>query len=517
MDKIYTLIENLKGNERKELHLFLNSPYFNKNKSVITLYSLLLNLSERKNYLKIDTPEIYKKIFKTGLYKSSTMRNLLSDLTNLILNFSAYKYLENSESGYFRDCYIKGIKKRKITNEYYYKFKEWEKEFINNDNIVEIDFAKEGMAFYNNKLNIDIINDGETKKFDLNQRVEDFKKLTVKTSLIDFLYSIKCYSALSTIDFKFSTTKEKFTGELSKIADLTYKKIFEQYKFLKQSGLFGDVIDIYISLTELIKKTRENKIIKCEEFKNIKILINKNENSIGREELNFLFEELIRIIYSLENTNEKQFLKLNHLKEFFGKNYFISRDSSDIDASLFRITLLACFDVKDFDFAKLFLDEYSKYITLSQRDAMTNLGYAFYYNRTGNFDKSLFHLNKTDFIKQIFEYDARILFIRNFYELNYIDSSLEQVKNFKTLLSKKEKKAGLTISEEAHKNFLTYFEKFIKDSEKFDEESIMFYIEKLNNEKNIVLGNWLKTIMTNTVTEILKTKNNNKTKKLKSA
>ncbi|HCA42317.1 MAG TPA: hypothetical protein DEP28_03600, partial [Bacteroidetes bacterium] len=68
MDKIYTLIRSLTFNERKELHLFLNSPYFNKNKSVITLYELLLKLSGRKNYLKIDTPEIYKKIFKTGLY-----------------------------------------------------------------------------------------------------------------------------------------------------------------------------------------------------------------------------------------------------------------------------------------------------------------------------------------------------------------------------------------------------------------------------------------------------------------
>lgn len=517
MDKIYNLIESLKGNERKELKLFLNSPYFNKNKSVKTLYELLLKISEKKNYLKIDTPEIYKKIFKTGLYKSSTMRNLLSDLTNLILDFSAYKYLQNSESGYFQDCYIKGIKKRKITGQYYYKFKEWKKDYINKDRIVEIDFAKEGMSYFNNKLDLELMNEGETKKFDLFQRVEDIKKLTAKTSLIDFLYTIKCYSALSTIDFKFSTSKEKFTGELSNIADLTYKKIYEQYKFLKQTGLFGDVIEIYITLTELIKKNRENIIIKCEEFKSIKLLINKNENSIGREEINFLYEELIRIIYSVENTKEKQILKLNHLKEFFRKDYFISRDSSDIDASLFRLTLLACFDVKDFDFAKLFLDEYSQYITLSQRDAMINLGYAFYYNRTGNFDKSLLYLNKTDFVKQIFEYDARILFIRNFYELNYIDSSLEQIKNFKTLLSKKEKKAGLTYSEEAHRNFLSYFEKFIRDSGKFDEESIMMNIKKLDNEKNIVLGKWLKTIMSNSVIEILKTKKNYKSKILKSA
>gem|GEM_PF-4769466 len=31
------------------------------------------------------------------------MRNLISDLTNLILKYSALKYIENSGSGYYED------------------------------------------------------------------------------------------------------------------------------------------------------------------------------------------------------------------------------------------------------------------------------------------------------------------------------------------------------------------------------------------------------------------------------
>jgi len=495
LDKIYKLIYRFSKKERKELHTFLISPFYNKNKSIVTLYKLVLKNSELNKFEDLDSLKIYKKIFKTDEYKSSTMRNLISDLTNLILKYSALKYIENSGSGYYEDSYIKSIKLRKLSSEYYYKFNEWKKDYKQRDSIIEVDYEKEGIAFYNNKLDLDIISEGESKKFDIGQRIFDLEKLSVKSGIFDFLYSIKCFMVLNVIIIKNSSTDKLYSTEILNRKDILYQKIINLYNYLKESNEDVGYLDIYKFLIELSEQLMKSKFIKLEDFIKLDELILKNESKFGIEEINFLFIQRIQLLYSTEYSSEKNLIKFKLLKNYFLKGHFKVRDNYDIDASLFRLTLLSSFDVKDFDFAKIFIDRFSKYITESQRNSMTNLAYSFYYNRIGDFNKSLEYLNKTELKKQIFEYDARILLIRNFYELNFIDSALEQVNNFKIYLSKAGKKKGLTITEQAHLTFLNYFEKYIKDSEKKNFTSIGISFKKLKSEKNIILSTWLSKIM----------------------
>jgi len=103
-NKIYThqIVDLLKTFSKKELMWFgkfLNSPYFNNRKRILNLYNVLRRHYpefDKRNFTKAD---LYKQLYGDKSFNDSTLRNLMSDLLQLALDFLKQEGIEKDKMG----------------------------------------------------------------------------------------------------------------------------------------------------------------------------------------------------------------------------------------------------------------------------------------------------------------------------------------------------------------------------------------------------------------------------------
>ncbi len=84
------LLKSLSDREAVRLSEFLNSPYNNKNKRIISLFNVLRSNSPSFDITGLSIEKIYVKVFsdiKTAKYDDVAMRSVISDLTMAVLQF----------------------------------------------------------------------------------------------------------------------------------------------------------------------------------------------------------------------------------------------------------------------------------------------------------------------------------------------------------------------------------------------------------------------------------------------
>src|SRR4030095_8240742 len=91
------MLRVLTKNELKELHNFVLSPFYNKNKNVVKLYNII-----KKYYPEFESPglekkKIYMKIFPGKNYNDNTMRSLIFELSSLVHQYLAVNYLRKNK------------------------------------------------------------------------------------------------------------------------------------------------------------------------------------------------------------------------------------------------------------------------------------------------------------------------------------------------------------------------------------------------------------------------------------
>ena len=92
-------IEALKSfdkKEFKELGEFIYSPFHNKNKNIRMLYTALKPFYPAFDTKRLTKEYIYSMLLPGKTYADKTMRNLLSDLQNLIESYLAHKLIDSS-------------------------------------------------------------------------------------------------------------------------------------------------------------------------------------------------------------------------------------------------------------------------------------------------------------------------------------------------------------------------------------------------------------------------------------
>ena len=96
----YKIIDVLRTLSTKELRRFgelVGSPYFNKNKNVMTLFKILSAYHPGYNNRNLTIENIYKKIFPGAKYDYHKINNVISDLYKLSEKFFVISIVEEKE------------------------------------------------------------------------------------------------------------------------------------------------------------------------------------------------------------------------------------------------------------------------------------------------------------------------------------------------------------------------------------------------------------------------------------
>lgn len=113
MNKLLSILKEFSKIELNRLRKYLNSPYFNKNKDILALYTYLEKLINTKKTLNLDKEKAWKYIFKTMPYNDGRYRKLNSDLLKQVENFLAQE-LYNEDNLNKATYLIKAVRKKKL-------------------------------------------------------------------------------------------------------------------------------------------------------------------------------------------------------------------------------------------------------------------------------------------------------------------------------------------------------------------------------------------------------------------
>lgn len=101
-NKAIEVISTFSEPELKLFYLFLESPYFNSNKSLIKLFGVIKKSLQQKKAEKLNEENLYSKIFKGKKYNYGIMKNLMSQLFKqaekfLVINLNNNTFREASQ------------------------------------------------------------------------------------------------------------------------------------------------------------------------------------------------------------------------------------------------------------------------------------------------------------------------------------------------------------------------------------------------------------------------------------
>ena len=134
--KAVQIISVLSESELKELDNFINSPYFNSNSNIIRLFGLLKKQYPGFDAAKIEKELLFGKLFPLKPYNEQIMKNLSSELLQLLLEFLAInKYRSRNANDKELDI-LSELNTKRLDNIFQSRLKKLEKDLLDTTHMI---------------------------------------------------------------------------------------------------------------------------------------------------------------------------------------------------------------------------------------------------------------------------------------------------------------------------------------------------------------------------------------------
>jgi hypothetical protein len=482
--KLFILLNSFDSKDFDEFELYLLSPFHNKNKPLSTIFHIIKEKKDlliQENYLKLiqiiskrtDYPiSTIKKLFSIlgeAILDYYKVKSVLSDdmysrisLNNYLLKNKEHRTLEQLQSSLDQEFNARA----KISNEDYYKL------FLHKLNMYSASVVN--LKYQNNK--------------DVEKRLQLMKDAGLYLSLYTLIQMTLLYanytldlidSGLDEIKGCCFPLKESFSSneayiknsnnkliinvfELYYNAFLCYENISNKTYYRKYKGLFYSQIDnldkesLYINYNLLLGYCSiSQRIIDADKF--------------------FYEEELDLLTFNVE------------------KGLYKNELTSNMSPITYRNYVILCLDIMNMNKLKLFIDNYSTELNLSERVDMINYALTHYYYGTGNNKKALKYLNSVDIKKFLYKYDLLNLEIKIYYDRGDFMSLDRVFHNYRETIKKdkiltKYDKVRILI-------FVKYFSELIRIIRSPESNDILFSLEYLldhvQKENSFIMKKWM--------------------------
>lgn len=459
--KLINILRSLQISEIKRFSEFINSPFFNKNANIIRLFDVIKKFYPEFVDTKFTKEFLYNSIFPGEKYKDETIRNYLSDLTELGEEFLSILNIQRDNFTYTRHLLME-LNLRELDRHFEKNMKvaitSLEKRTIKDDTFYYDKFVLESEINLFNEIR------GKFSLFE-HQKQQDF---LLKFFIIKLL-KIHCYMLNHNIY----------------ISDETYNLIYldELLEHLKKTS-YEDlpILEIYyLKLLLYITQSEEN-------FKKLKKLFLKNVSLLGKEEQHNTFVTLTNYCTRKVQEGNRSFYKDNfELRKLMitGDYYLRNR----IDNVMYKNAVKSAMRVKEYDWAEKFTDDFKDKIDLSSRQSAYCYSKALINFHRKNFSKSLEFLSKTgteDFSNKI---EIKNLSLKIYFETNQIEALYSLIDAYRHFLNNNE------FEKELHKqrnlNFLKLVQALVKLKENPDDYLIITLKKEIEQTNPIIEKDWL--------------------------
>lgn len=462
----------------KNLEKFLKSSYFNGSEKMITLYREIIKYYPRFIDKEFTKKNLSVKTSVSGRYNESTLRDALSELLRLTLQYLSISNFEKNDfdvENYLLDELLRRKSDKIFTRRS--KNKHHLSELVDSRYLYN-KFWHETLLFNHDAVNRKILH-----KKDAVERVDRLKATSY--DLLKFYISeiISMYLNSKILANKYNIDHSKNPLNII-VNNLDLDSLIQNYNNVKDSM----IIYLYKYLLEAFDYFSDEKY-----YFEYKSYFEENKHCLSSDEIAFHYNWMINYCILKKKTSvrhnniDKELF--NIYNELLINKYYKDRKNEYLSVELFRDIMIHGLFMKRYNWTFNFIKKFNTEVAPEHTENILNYSNTYFYCQTGNYTKALECYNKIVMNNFVYKYDIKNLVIKMYYELNYFEEALCEIRSFKEFLRNN---ALVTESRRIRTgNYLKYFEKLILFQIENNKPELDYLKKRITDDINLSYKEWL--------------------------
>lgn len=412
--KVYHFLSGLTKTELNRLSKYLESPYFNRNEILLTIYYQLEQHFRNNSSAELETTTIWNQIYPQTPYHGDRFRKLCSELMDLCEAFLAQQIYDNNplhQANYL----LQAVHHKQIERMY-------TSATNTARNLAKKQFFKPASYYY--------------YLYEIEKNLYKLENVELNRANKKNIEKINLEKIVSNLDYFYISEKLKYYCSLlswNKIIALDKNLLFIQEIIqIARSDEFKEIppIAIYLKIQDtIIDFENEN------HYFELKHLIEKYIDLFPVDEAKDIIDNAIN--YSITRINKKDTTYLKELFELYRKSIEseIIIVNGEITPWTFKNITTAALRLNEFNWTENFITNYGDKINIMYRQNAINYNLANLFFSKKEFDKVIPLLQKVEYEEIYYGLNSKALMLSTYYELDeyiFLGSFFESFKNYLT-------------------------------------------------------------------------------------
>ncbi len=467
------IISSFDAKEMKEFSDFVHSPYFNKNKKVITLFSYLKKLHPEFQPEKIKKEIVFKKLFPKEDFNDGFIRLIIHNLNKLAEDFVSTRKIDNNlylKDRLLLEYFVIDKKLPKLFEKKYNSLKEKNSKIIIKDADYYINEFEVEVLFGKYKFLLDdnVLNVTDLPKEEYLKKTEHLKKHFFITSLNQYRYLLNTRTVIN-VNYEDD-----------------FRDVIVNYIDSHPEYLDVPVLKLHFLELCLLLRDDEKYFYELEEH----LINNFHAFSWGEKfsTMSILENYCLAMIYK---DKPKYYEEKHKLHQFIIKHkLFAKYEGGKISETEFHNITGIGFRLGKFDWVENFIHENKDNLEEKDKDNVLNMSFSKLYLAKRDFDNALEHLNKIQDIDDVYyKMMKKTITLEIYYEKGLIVEAFNLIDNFKHYVAND--KITTAVEKERVTNFIRLTHDLLKIKSKQDYKSLYLVEKELKEKPNIFKKDWL--------------------------
>ena len=406
------LVKKFSAKEMKDFGEYVQSPFFNKNQSVINLYHYLKKPHPDFDKRKLEKMYVYRRILPNVKYSDGFMRSITFHLTRLAEEYLSYLNYKTDRYSYHKHL-ISELNKKGADRLFHKRLEEAVKIFDRCPKRNELDYLNrfimefERDSFYEKHMSV----------------IPDYDFLAESQYLIKFFLFRICKSYGLLINKKL-------------VVNIDFKLEFleEVLKYVSEHTFDEPEINLYRDLLEFLINDGDMK-----RYVKLRSSIDENFDKLNQDTISNSYIGMQNFLIRRRQKGEPGMTEelFDLYKDMISKKALSCSASGYISHTHFWNIVCTGLIIKEFDWTRRFIDEYRGSLEPEKRDDAVNFCYARLYYALGDYEKALEMVSKVPYEDIFYKIEIKNLSIRINYELGYYDAVEDTIGSFRKILKNK--------------------------------------------------------------------------------
>ncbi|MEO6696112.1 MAG: hypothetical protein ABIY50_06175 [Ignavibacteria bacterium] len=452
-NRLIQLLKSLTPSEFKQFKEFVNSPFYNKNKNVISLFDYLKNFYPDFKNEKVNDEFAFRKLFPGEKYDYFKLKNIISDLLMLGKEFIGAVHFLGDED----------MKTKVLLEQYRIRSLDTMHEQLYRASLKKLDdsgirdeFYFQKLFYYSEELKSYYSPKHPNSNFDLFQ---DQLNYFVKYSIIKML---RLYNTML-----HENKQNNYEFDLK-----MFDEVFHYIENNKDESNPTMIMYYYIILLE---KENDEKY-----FFQLKRLFETHYNE---------FSHFDKYMYYLHMSGFCADVFNNKCRtDFTTEHFHLSKENFERGTiKLGKILYLDFLNhvkiavrVDEYEWAEMYMEQFKNLLSDEHRQNTLNFCYGYINYKKGNLEKALDLLSRANFSNFIIKVQVKILLLHVYYELGYYEQALAMIDTFRHYIQRE--KGLLDDYRQSFNEYLRIINELIKIGIRIDEKGKTIIKNKIKKE-----------------------------------